>query len=287
MDLIKSLNCRGKLLTLDRPRIMGILNLTPDSFSDGGQYNKDATALVRVAQMLTEGAEIIDIGGYSSRPFAPEVSEQEELDRVYGITEQILTQYPEALISIDTYRPGVARQMLDLGVHIINDISAGTAMGEGQASMLEVVSSYGNVPYIMMHMQGTPRTMQVNPSYEHVVEEIWDFFVEKIGFAREAGIKDVVIDPGFGFGKKIEHNYLIWAKLGELMKLELPMLVGVSRKSMMYKLFNTTPDDVVDLTGILHFRSLEAGANLLRVHDVKEARRVVDLYQYLRGHEII
>ena len=287
MDLIKSLNCRGKLLTLDRPRIMGILNLTPDSFSDGGQYNKDATALARVEQMLTEGAEIIDIGGYSSRPFAPEVSEQEELDRIYGITQQILTQYPEALISIDTYRPGVAQQMLDLGVHIINDISAGTAMGEGQASMMEVVSSYCNAPYIMMHMQGTPRTMQVNPSYENVVEEIWDFFVEKIGLAREAGIKDVVIDPGFGFGKKIEHNYLIWGKLAELMRLELPMLVGVSRKSMMYKLFNTTPDDVVDLTGILHFRSLEAGASLLRVHDVKEARRVVDLYQYLRGHEII
>ena len=287
MDLIQSLNCRGKLLTMDRPRIMGILNLTPDSFSDGGQYNKDATALARVAQMLSEGAEIIDIGGYSSRPFAPEISEREELDRIYSITEQILTQYPEALISIDTYRPGVAQQMLDLGVHIINDISAGTAMGEGQASMIEVVSSYGHVPYIMMHMQGTPRTMQVNPVYQNVIEEIWDFFVEKIGLARGAGIKDIVIDPGFGFGKKIEHNYQIWAKLGELMKLELPMLVGVSRKSMMYKLFNTTPDDVVDLTGILHFRALEAGAGLLRVHDVKEARRVVDLYQYLRGHEII
>lgn len=287
MNFKQSLNCRGTLLTLDRPRIMGILNLTPDSFSDGGQFNEEHAALSQVEKMLAAGAEIIDIGGYSSRPFAPEVSEQEELDRIYGTTEQILRQFPQALLSIDTYRPQVARQMLELGVHIINDIAAGTAMGQEEASMMEVVASFGNVPYIMMHMQGTPRNMQINPVYEDVVEEIWDFFVEKVGLAREAQIKDIVIDPGFGFGKKIVHNYEIWAKLEELTKLELPMLVGVSRKSMMYKLFNTTPDDVVDLTGILHFRALEAGARILRVHDVKEARRVVDLYQYLRENEII
>lgn len=278
-----SLNCRGKLLTLDRPRIMGILNLTPDSFSDGGAYTSLDEALDRVGAMLEAGAEIIDVGGYSSRPFAEEVSPEEELARIYKVSEQIIRQYPEALLSIDTFRSTVARAMLEIGAHMINDISAGNL----DPDMMDTVAAYGNVPYIMMHMQGDPATMQKNPRYTQIVPEVQDFFVEKIGEAREAGIRDILLDPGFGFGKKIEHNYQLLYGLDKFQLFELPLLCGISRKSMMYKFFETDPGDVVEISTALHLKCLELGANIIRVHDIREAQRIVQLFSYLQDHGIV
>lgn len=278
-----SLNCRGRFFSLDRPRIMGILNITPDSFSDGGDYNSLNKALDRVGAMLEAGAEIIDVGGYSSRPFAEDVSPQEELDRIYKICEQILIQYPQAILSIDTFRSFVAKPLLELGAHIINDISAGNLDEE----MMACVASFGDVPYIMMHMQGNPTTMQKNPTYAQIVPEVQDFFVEKIGKAREVGIKDLVLDPGFGFGKKREHNYQLLYELDKFQLFELPLLCGISRKSMMYKFFDTDPGDVVEISTALHLKCLELGANIIRVHDIREAQRIVQLFSYLQDNGIV
>jgi len=271
------LNCRGRILSLDRPRIMGILNLTPDSFSDGGAYNSLEAALDRVGQMLDEGAEIIDIGGYSSRPGAAHISLEEELDRVYEITVEVLKQFPGAIVSIDTFRSGVAIPLLDLGVHMINDISAGNL----DQHMMTAISKY-DAPYIMMHMQGAPQDMQNDPYYENISEDIMDFFVQKVDEARAAGIKDLILDPGFGFGKKLSHNYELLLAFNQFRVLDLPLLAGISRKSMIYRLFRTSPEDTLDMSAILHFKLLEAGAVMLRAHDVKEVVRVVELYEYLK-----
>ncbi|MEM9986979.1 MAG: dihydropteroate synthase, partial [Bacteroidota bacterium] len=272
------------------PQVMGILNLTPDSFSDGGEFQELTQAFRHAEAMLQAGASIIDIGGFSSRPKATVVSEQEELDRIYTITEGLITRFPEALISVDTYRPEVAKQMLDLGVHIINDISAGRGLTSDEATdsgMIDLLAQYKDVPYIMMHMQGTPQTMQDQPSYENVVTEVVDFFVGRLKMAQKAGLKDVVLDPGFGFGKSILHNYQLWAGLDQFRWLDQPLLVGISRKSMMYRLFDTHPKDVLDLSSVLHFKAIEKGAHLLRVHDVKEAVRVVALHQFLSTNGVI
>lgn len=284
-----SLNCRGRLLELDKPLIMGILNLTPDSFSDGGRFNEESAALRQAENMLAEGADILDLGGYSSRPKADHISPGEELKRVEKVLASILRHFPEAIISIDTFRPEVARSVLDIGAHIINDISAGRNLygEEAQISMFELLASYPDVPYIMMHMQGNPQNMQRQTDYEDVVESIWDFFVERINQAREAGLRDIILDPGFGFGKEILHNYQIMGSLDQFSELNLPLLVGVSRKSMLYKLFETTPTDVVEMASILHFKALEKGAHILRVHDVKEAVRTVRLFQYFLDNGII
>ncbi|MEO0897626.1 MAG: dihydropteroate synthase [Bacteroidota bacterium] len=284
-----SINCRGRLLTLDRVRIMGILNVTPDSFSDGGQFTEVEAALHQAEAMLDAGADILDIGGYSSRPHADHIDIEEEISRLEEIVGNIIMEFPEAIISIDTFRSKVASSMLDMGAHIINDIRAGRGMDNSQSDgeMFSLIAQYGNVPYIMMHMAGTPADMQQHPSYENVVDEVWDFFVERINRAKDAGIVDLIVDPGFGFGKTILHNYQLFEGLKELMKFQLPLLVGISRKSMMYKLFNTVPKDVGDLTGILHFKAMEMGARLFRVHDVKEAKRVGEFYHYLRDNGII
>ncbi|MEL6590083.1 MAG: dihydropteroate synthase, partial [Bacteroidota bacterium] len=252
-----SLNCRGRLLTLDQPRIMGILNVTPDSFSDGGQYNEKNAAIDRVGVMIEEGAEIIDIGGYSSRPFADEVSPQEELDRIAGIGQAILQYYPQALLSVDTFRAAVAQEMLQIGAHIINDISGGALDPE----MWNTLATFGDVPYILMHMQGRPQTMQENPQYANVLETVQEWLAKRIREARAAGIKDIVIDPGFGFGKKIIHNYQLLGGLEHLVRMNVPVLVGISRKSMLYRLFETTPDDVLELSSALHLKVLEKGAH--------------------------
>lgn len=278
-----SLNCRGRILSLAQPLVMGILNLTPDSFSDGGKYNSEKAALQHVEQMLDEGADMIDIGGYSSRPFSGEVTEEDELRRIEGITDLILKTFPEAIISIDTFRSGIARNMMDMGVHIINDIAAGN-MDE---RMMEVVGSFQDVPYIMMHMLGTPQTMQKSPEYEDVITDVRDFFVKKIRQARQAGIKDVVIDPGFGFGKTIDDNYRLLGGLKHLARLNEPVLAGISRKSMVYKFFDTDPLDVLEPVTALHLKLLESGANILRVHDVQAAVRIVKMYNYLRENGII
>ena len=255
---------------------MGILNLTPDSFSDGGKYNSETTALKRVEVMLDEGATLIDIGGYSSRPGAIDISPAEEIDRIQGITEKILKEFPAAIISIDTFRSAVAKTMLDIGVHIINDISA----GKMDANMMPTVAQY-DAPYVMMHMQGTPQTMQQNPSYTQVVEEIMDYFVERINLAREAGIKDVLLDPGFGFGKTIEHNYEILHQIDRFQIFGMPVLVGISRKSMIYKPLGLKPTEILHLTSALHLDAMKKGAKILRVHDVKEAVETVKVFNLL------
>lgn len=273
----KTLNCRGRLLNLSRTKVMGILNLTPDSFSDGGKFNEMDAALGHVETMLKDGADIIDVGGYSSRPGAEDISPQQELVRINRVVEAIVLRFPQAILSIDTFRASVARAMLERGVHIINDISGGLFDPE----MIPTVAGF-DAPYVLMHIQGTPQDMQLNPSYDKIVEEVWDHLSERIKIARAAGITDLVIDPGFGFGKRLEHNYELFRNLDKFMLLGLPVLVGISRKSMVYKLFKTTPDDVGDLTTALHLKALEAGANILRVHDVKPAKRAISLYHYLK-----
>jgi len=276
-----TLNCRGTLLSLDIPQVMGILNLTPDSFSDGGKYNRMDVALAHTEVMLQEGASIVDIGGYSSRPGAIDISPQEELGRITDITAAVLEKFPEAVVSVDTFRAEVAREMLALGVHIVNDISGGGADPE----MYGVVADAG-APYILMHMQGRPQNMQKNPQYEDVIGDLWAYFSERLQLARAAGITDIVLDPGFGFGKSLSHNYELFRNLHKFNLLEVPILVGISRKSMIYKLFDAQPDEVLDLTTALHLKALEMGARLLRVHDVKAAVRAVQMYRYL-NHGVI
>ncbi|MCI4667596.1 MAG: dihydropteroate synthase [Bacteroidia bacterium] len=284
-----SLNLRGKLLELEKPVVMGILNLTPDSFSDGGEFLNLTDALKQTEKMLKDGARIIDIGGYSSRPGAIHISANEEIIRIKEVVRQILREFPEAFVSIDTFRGKIALEMLELGAHIINDISAGQGINSlpDEKSMFEVLAAFQDVPYIMMHMQGHPQNMQNNPVYEDVVEEVWQFFVERINAAKDAGIKDIIIDPGFGFGKEILHNYQLFGGLEQFSELGLPLLVGVSRKSMLYRLFDTQPKDVLELASILHFKALEMGAHILRAHDVKEAVRTVELFQYFIKNGII
>ena len=278
MTFTDSLNCRGRVLSLEVPKVMGILNLTPDSFSDGGKFCTPEKALFQVEKMLSEGANIIDIGGYSTRPNAENISAAQELDRIYDITHTLLTTFPSAIFSVDTFRSAVAEEMLKLGVHIVNDVSGGT----DDAKMFETVAKY-DAPYILMHKQGTPQTMQINPHYENVVEEIWQFFVTQVSKARAAGIKDVVLDVGFGFGKTIEHNYTLVNSLERFRLLNLPILMGISRKSMLYKLFGILPNEVLSLATALHLQGLQAGAKILRVHDVKEAVQVVKVYEMLQN----
>lgn len=273
-----SLNCRGRLLDLSEAKVMGILNLTPDSFSDGGQFNDQDRALFQTEKMLQEGASIIDIGGYSSRPGAQDITHEQELERIEATTIAILQRFPEAIISIDTFRSSVAKRMLEIGIHIINDISA----GDLDSQMMPTVASF-QVPYIMMHMKGNPQTMQSNASYNDVVEEVWAYFVLKIDEARSFGITDLVIDPGFGFGKKWEHNYQLLKRLAHFQQLQLPVLAGVSRKSMLYKLLQTTPDEVLPYATALHLKALEQGAKILRAHDVKEAVDICKIYTFMRN----
>ncbi|MEM0998758.1 MAG: dihydropteroate synthase [Bacteroidota bacterium] len=272
-----TLNCRGRIIRLDRPLVMGILNLTPDSFSDGGQFNRPDAAYRQAEKMLAEGADIIDIGGYSSRPGADDIAPEEELARIQAITAGIIARFPEAIISIDTFRSTVARAMLETGAHLINDISAGTL----DSAMLATVADFA-APYLLMHMQGNPQTMQKNPRYTDVVDEVYQFLVARVKAARKAGIHDLVVDPGFGFGKRLEHNYELFRNLNKFKALGLPMLVGLSRKSMIYRLFSTTPEDVLELASALHLQALAAGANILRVHDVRPAARIARLHSYLK-----
>lgn len=271
-----TLNCRGTLLDLSRPVVMGILNVTPDSFSDGGMYNSPEAALHHAGQMLEEGAAILDIGAYSSRPGATDISPAEELERLNSVVPQIREAFPDAILSIDTFRAEVAKAMLEAGAHIINDISGGQA----DAKMYETVAEF-DAPYILMHMQGTPQTMQKNPEYEDVVNDVMEYFNRGIRAARAAGITDIVLDPGFGFGKTLEHNYDLFRNLEQFSLFGLPLLVGISRKSMIYRLFDTVPTDVLELSTALHFRALDAGAKILRVHDVRPAVRAIKLHHYL------
>jgi dihydropteroate synthase len=271
-----TINFKGQLIDLSSPKVMGILNITPDSFYDGSFYNTDKELLLQVEKMLNEGAAFIDVGAYSSNPNAISISETEELKRIISIVELILKQFPDALLSIDTFRSNVAKHCIEIGACMINDISA----GQLDTKMLATISGL-NVPYILMHMKGTPQTMQQNTNYNDLLKDILFYFSERIAEARKLGIVDLIIDPGFGFAKTLEQNYVLLNKL-ELFKMtELPILVGFSRKSMIYKLLNNSATEALNGTTALNTIALQKGANILRVHDVKEAMECIKLTNQL------
>lgn len=272
-----TINCKGKLIDVSTPKVMGILNLTPDSFFDGGKYKNESEMMNQVEIMLRDGATFIDVGGYSSRPGADVVSLEEELKRVVPTIEFILKHFPEATISIDTFRSEVAKHSIEAGASLINDISAGKL----DEHMIETVGKL-SVPYIMMHMQGNPKTMQEYTDYNDLVKEILSYFAERISRANKAQIKDVIIDPGFGFAKTLEQNYQLLNKLKLLKIIEKPILVGVSRKSMIYKPLKTSAKEALNGTTALHMIALEHGASILRVHDVKEAKECIELHNQLK-----
>lgn len=270
-----SLNLKGELVFLDEPMIMGILNRTPDSFFDGGHYDSEEELLARAAQMLEDGASILDVGGYSSRPGAPEVSVEEELDRVLPTIEALNKHLPDAYISIDTFRAEVATQAVAAGAAMINDIAG----GDLDDNMFRCVSKL-KVPYIAMHMQGTPQTMQQSPTYSNVVTEVIHSLSEKVNRLKLLGVNDVILDPGFGFGKTLEHNYQLLNNIQQLHFLNCPVLVGVSRKSMINKIIQTTPDQSLNGTTVVNTMALLNGANLLRVHDVKPAMEALKIVSF-------
>lgn len=275
-----TINCRGTLLDLSNPVVMGILNVTPDSFYKGSRVKTEHQVRTQVEKMLTEGAQIIDIGGASSRPGADFVSVEEELNRVLPIINLLVKYYPEALLSIDTYRAKVAKASIDSGIHLINDISASSIDEE----LLDVVAT-GNVPYVLMHMQGTPKDMQQAPNYDRVVVDVFDFLVKKIALLKNKGIQDIIIDPGFGFGKTIEHNYKLLNHLSVYKALGMPVLAGISRKSMIWKVLKHTAEEALHGTTALHVIALQNGANILRVHDVRPAVEAIQLMQVLEDNK--
>ncbi|MGV1012709.1 MAG: dihydropteroate synthase [Flavobacterium sp.] len=272
-----TINCNGKLIDLSSPKVMGILNVTPNSFFDGGKHANEKAILIQVEKMLSEGATFIDIGGYSSKPSAEFVSEEEELHRLVPVIKDVVKEFPDVIISVDTFRSKVAQEAIENGAAIINDISAGNL----DAKMMETVAKL-QVPYIMMHMKGTPQTMQSLAQYENIVKEMLFYFSQKIAQARSLGINDLILDPGFGFAKTVEQNFEILSKLELFQMTELPLLVGVSRKSMVYKTLETTAEFALNGTTSLNTISLLKGAKILRVHDVKEAVECVKLHQQLK-----
>lgn len=277
--ILKSLNVNGRLLDLSTPQVMGILNVTPDSFYAGSRSRTEAEIAARACQILDEGASIIDIGAYSSRPNAEHISPEEEMQRLRTGLEILNRNHPDAIISVDTFRAEVARQCVEeYGAAIINDISA----GEMDEQMFPTVARL-NVPYITMHMQGTPQNMQKEPHYENLLKEVFMYFARKVRQLRDLGMKDIILDPGFGFGKTLEHNYELMAHLEEFGIFELPLLVGVSRKSMIYRLFGATPQEALNGTTVLDTVALMKGADILRVHDVREAVEAVRLIEKLKS----
>jgi len=268
------INCKGQLIDLSSPKLMGILNVTPNSFFDGGKYKNEEEIISQVDKMLSEGATFIDIGAYSSKPSAEFVTEAEEIERIVPVIELILKQFPEALLSIDTFRAEVAKASIESGAAIINDIAA----GELDDKIFDVIAEY-NVPYIMMHMRGNPQTMQTLTQYDDIVKEMLFYFSEKVKRARSLGINDLILDPGFGFAKTTDQNYEVLQKMELFNLLELPVLTGVSRKSMIYKTLGNTAQDALNGTTVLNTIALTKGAKILRVHDVKEAMECVTLFE--------
>jgi len=266
------LNCKGQLLDLSTPKIMGILNFTPDSFYDGGKLKTDQDLLNKAERMLEEGAAILDVGGVSTRPGAEEVSLEEEIKRVVHTIDIIHRKFPEAIISVDTFRSQVAEEAINVGASIINDISA----GRFDENFFSTVAKL-KVPYILMHMQGSPQTMQQNPSYQNVVREAFDFLKEKLLQLNQLGVYDIIIDPGFGFGKTVEHNFALLNHLEVFRILGVPILAGLSRKSMICKVLHVNPDKALNGTTAIHAIALMREAKLLRVHDVKEAVEAIKL----------
>ena len=269
-----NINIRGNLYDFSSPKVMGILNITPDSFYDGGKFKDDQKIKNHINKMINDGMDILDIGGYSSRPGASEVSISEELERVIPTLIFIKKNFKNLIISIDTFRSEVAKASLIEGADIINDISAGVF----DSKMMDVISKF-NCPYILMHMKGNPRNMQNSPKYKHTAVEIIQFLAERIKVARKKNIVDIIVDPGFGFGKTVEHNFEILNNLENFKALDAPLLTGFSRKSMIFKTLKTTSDEVLNGTSSLNTIALMKGANILRVHDVKEAKECIILYE--------
>ncbi len=270
-----TINCGGTLLDLSKPVVMGIINATPDSFYLGSRFSSSGKVVRKVGQMLDDGAGIIDIGSYSSRPGAKDISSKEELARLVPALKAIRKKFPDVILSVDTFRSEVARRVVeDYGVAIVNDISG----GELDLAMFETVADL-NVPYILMHMKGSPLTMQVNPTYDNVEHELILYFSEKLKMLNLLGVKDVIIDPGFGFGKSENHNFELLARLNDFRVFDLPMLAGFSRKSMIYKLLNTTPENALNGTTVLNTIALLKGVSILRVHDVREAVETISLLE--------
>ena len=276
---MSTINCAGKLIDLSKPHVMGIVNATPDSFYDGGALQSDKDVLNQVEKMLNDGATFIDIGGYSSRPDGNDISAEEEIQRVIPVIDLVKKNFPDAMISCDSFRESVISQALKHGIHIVNDISAGKL----DAKMLDTVGNAG-VPYIMMHMRGTPQTMKSLTDYDDLILEINSYFAERVLQARAAGIKDIIIDPGFGFAKNIDQNFHLLKNLDLLQVQDLPVLAGVSRKSMIYKTLNSTADHSLNGTTALHMSCLEKGARILRVHDVREAMEVIRLFESIQNN---
>lgn len=272
-----TLQIKGRLVCLNRPQIMGILNLTPDSFFGESRIQTSKNEVIdRVSIMVSEGADILDLGGYSTRPGATDISIEEEIHRVIPAVEWIAEAFPDVLISIDTFRAKVAEVAVQSGAHLVNDISAGSL----DSKMLETVGKL-EIPYIAMHMRGNPQTMLKETNYSDILVEILKYFAEKMSLCRKFGIKDVIIDPGFGFAKTSEQSYWLLRNLKSFEALSSPILAGISRKSMIYKTLGTSPEEALNGTTALHMYALTQGANILRVHDVKEAKETLTLYQQL------
>ncbi|WP_421805500.1 dihydropteroate synthase [Flagellimonas sp.] len=276
-----TINCKGELVDLTRPKVMGILNLTPDSFFDGGKYKDETSILQQVEYMLNHGATFIDMGAYSSRPGAEHVPEDEELQRMLPVIDLILTKFPDTLISVDTFRSKVAAESIAHGAALINDISAGNL----DAAMFDTVANY-QVPYIMMHMKGTPQSMQKQATYSDVIKDLRSFFSEKIQETTSKKINDIIIDPGFGFAKTTEQNYTLLNHLDLFQTFGLPILIGLSRKSMIYKVLESSPQEALNGTTALHTIALLKGANIIRAHDVKEAMECVKLVEVLKENAL-
>ena len=272
-----TINCKGTLIDLNSPKVMGILNITPDSFFDGGMYKDEKSILNQTVKMLTDGATFIDVGAYSSRPGAAEVSEEEELKRIVPVVELLIKKFPGIIISVDTFRSRVAEETINLGAALINDISGGNL----DSKMYETIAKL-KAPYILMHMAGTPKTMQNNPTYEDVTRDLIYFFSEKIDQLHRLNVSDIIIDVGFGFGKTIEHNFQLLRNMSLFQNLDKPILAGLSRKSMLYKTLDITAKEALNATTSANTIALLNGANILRVHDVKEAVEAVKIVNQLR-----
>jgi dihydropteroate synthase len=274
---VKTINCKGKLIDLEVPKVMGILNLTPDSFFDGGKYNSEKNAILQTKKMLEEKADFIDIGAYSSRPGAKDISEKEELQRILPVIKSVLREFPEVLISVDTFRSEVAKQCIESGACMINDISGGNL----DMKMFKTVAEL-QVPYILMHMPGTPQTMQKMTDYTNITRDIIYYFSKKVSQLRDLGINDIILDVGFGFGKTIDQNYELLKNLELFKNLDLPLLTGISRKSMLYKPLDISPEEALNATTVANTISLMKGVNILRVHDVKQAVESIKIVEKIK-----
>jgi dihydropteroate synthase len=276
---LKTINCKGNLIDLSTPKVMGVINLTPDSFYDGGKLTSEKEILLQANKMLQEGATFLDLGAYSSRPGAKFVSEKEEIHRLLPVIKILLNEFPETLLSIDTFRSNVANESIYAGASLINDISAGTL----DDHMFKIIAQH-QVPYVMMHMRGTPETMMQNTDYRDLTKEVIYYFSERIAKARSFGINDLITDPGFGFSKTLDQNYELFNDLELFRYLNVPLLIGISRKSMIQKKIKTTAADSLNGTTALHAIAIQKGASILRVHDVKEAFETINLLQNLKFH---